>query len=740
MLKNTLQLPINCPLNLKDIFGNDGFGVSLILFISAIVILYCKYRLIRKRNNANSLAISTSRFTMPVALFLSIFSFNLKYYSLVKIPGETLIDDIFNAIISTFQTFTIDLDYTSYFKVLFDNSSVKQVWIYYAYILLIVAPIITGYTILSVIGSLFPEAKSSFNLRIKLLYKKRIFFFSYLTEQSFALASKLISDSKPANALVIFTNCNTNTDDDEYNALLNRAMNMGFLCIKRDFSSICLRNHLPCIYSHLNPSDNTRSKIDYVLRKLKNILAREIRYYFIHKDDLINLDEAIYMCNTGIECWKSCEVAEMYVFAQEDFSKDLLETIAGNKTKPLVCIIPYKTNTLYNLLLTHPLFLYTRDSSDIKNPEQLTVSIVGDNDWATECFKTILWCGQMKKVILNINCYVSNPFEYKRKLKYLIPELPLFKPPKDESETWDEPYCKYSIKLFKPYQWKHTQDTDIWFVCKDSDQDSIDTANYIFQKSDEKSAIFYQVNKTNIVEALRRNTNTDAASKKCLQPFGSLEDQYSVRNISGLLCSAASIYMEDWKNKNTADEALANEYKRRSSLAEAVHLPYKLAYLKDDFSYVTSSEDVEELIRRNLNSISTILSEDEKLEDLCRMEHIRWMAYMRSIGFRVCSLETLKNYNAGIVRDTKNYHHKLHSVLVPYSKLDEIKDEYNIEAGENRDFKKDMKDGFEQLTGRLNAELLNEAMKKGKSPNKPRHRTPEPSGDSEVHYKEQDGR
>lgn len=605
-------------------------NVSWVLFIFSIILFVL--RILHLRIPKINLTLRPPQGSSMISFLLSVLSLNYSYQLLYPVHHSTP-GPLFYTIISTFQAFTYDLPYDTVTETLASAISHNSCWKYHIAILLILAPLVGGATIITIIASLFPELKSSLSFWFWKILKKNIFVFSALNEQSVSLASD-IEKNNPSKPLIVFGNCKLDSSDSEYESLLSRADSKGYLCLKRDLSTIKFwKKHC-------------------------------VKYYFVSSDDMANLDNAAYMADQGLDCWDNCqETTEMNVFSQSDIAKNILEEIIHHNEKPKdIRIVPYITNTIYYLFLRHPLFLCNHPTGE------LTVSIIGDNDWAIEFFKTILWYGQIPGINLNINCFVSNRDLYEDKLYYLIPELEQFQIKNDKGV----PYCNWNVLNYTPKEVLADTKTNVWIVCSNLEQESIDTAFFICQNVRRPVEVFYQVRSDNISNAMQYSNRTALLYACNMHSFGAISEQYSRNNIEGCLYEIADGFEQAWKNP-AKENTFEVEYKRRSSLAAALHLIYKLYH----FGFMTEEElsagdDLGTLIRSCLDENWTDDFQKSNAQEIGRMEHIRWIAYMRSIGYTNCSLGDLSKYiriEPGKPVDTKNHFLKKHIALVPYEDL-----------------------------------------------------------------------
>ena len=605
------------------------FSISFLTFLGL--------HLCKKKDMSIFQSSSTLQEMGKISFLINVFFINYAY-QLTDTSHPAFSSALFYALTSTFQTFTLDLNYeevTRGLALLFNHD---KYWKIYIGVILLAAPIVFGETILTLLASSFPEIKTTFLFFFAKLRRRNIYIFSRLNEHSIAYAEDIVNkkNSKPA---VVFCNCKFDAGDSDSLNLESRASKRGWFCFRQDVSSIYLYN-------------------------------KKVTYYFIHDDDLVNSDEAVYIATEGNACWNKCDTVKVVSFSQNDLTKDILEAIWKKEKMPNVRIIPYVTNTIYNTLLKHPLFL--------EAGENLDVAIVGDNIWATEIFKAILWYGQFENVVLNLKCFTNAKDKYSSNLVSNLEKFCSCSP-----KSKNEPYCNYE---FLSEDEISASEAKIWFVCRKSDEDSMNTAYHISQGAAKGTQIFYQINRDSLATGLEYR-HKELSSNGCeMHIFGTMKECYSSENVEGKLIQLAAKMEKAWDNPG---DNMDDEYKRRSSLAAALHIPYKLYAL----GLLKNSKDVTELCESEdfVKKIKKCLKEWNKNEQkknckqIARMEHIRWIAYMRTIRYTEWNTVDFKKLPNSSKLDSKDHIHKLHLALVSYDKLEGVS-RLISDKGTDRDF------------------------------------------------------
>ena len=163
-----------------------------------------------------------------------------------------------------------------------------------------------------------------------------------------------------------------------------------------------------------------------------------------------------------------------------------------------------------------------------------------------------------------------------------------------------------------------------------------------------------------------------------LIPFGNLIDLYVWNNIAGsfLETTAKAInryYAYDYNmkalNAKTIEEIYKeadsnfekNEYPRSASLAQALHMKYKLEKV------------IPELLE---------LGEENIIEKLGEVEHKRWNNYMRSIGWKSCTTAFANKWIKEL-KSHKNHAARLHTCICDWKELKQVDAWVNALNGTN---------------------------------------------------------
>lgn len=628
------------------------FLVCAAVFLAASVFVF--FRIHSKKKNIIALGL----------YFCSVLFIN---YSSLSAAGASLsgLNTFFSGIINALQTFSLDAQYGDIVNNLQDNTVIYIL----VFGVLALAPILGGAVLLAVIADLFPALKFWFYTHAR----KKVFLFSFLNEQSLNMAKELLQ-AEEKQACVVFANAWVEEGNEDESNLVSCAEEIGAICLKKDLSVLKL----------------PRNKV--------------IEYYFARDDELRNLDDAIRIASEAKAAWGSCKQVSLYVFAQNDTAYRAMEQIHSqmepwDQNRLKVIVVPFKTNTVYRLLYEEP--LYQCLSSDPAAEEPLDVVIVGSDSWAEELYRVVYWCGQMPNKQLRIASLCEDAAGFEQRIRFLIPEL--------DSEDNGRPYC---LSRFLPCKADTSEleellqqeglfpkgklsDARIWFVCTGDSQKNLEIAAHLKSRlsalqlfEPHKTMIHYQMDSDHLKETLNRADKGKGLYR--MHAFASALDQYSLQNIRGALHKYAQALDGSWK-VNTGVRDSVNEYNRRSSFASALYLPYRLYA----FGLLGGGSSTAEAVRQGLeNYRSQPGFQREHAYAIGWMEHRRWNAYTRALGYRKVSVADWKRYydqtEEGRERkqqdnriDTKDHARKLHTCLTEYRQEPTFPEQFLENFGED---------------------------------------------------------
>lgn len=517
-------------------------------------------------------------------------------------------------------------------------------WLYYGYYFLlyvafIIAPIFTTGFLVSVFGNIGDK------IHYYLLGGKKIHVFSDLNESAVYLCESM-NNKKDS-----FVFCNTKLSaKDKDTELVKRARKIGAVILDRS-------------------------------EQIIKIYKKDISFYQISKDKDYNINSTLSL----IDKYKTSKNKNINIFTfSSGITTDLLlDSI--DKGQIRVKLIDEIKYSCYTLLDQAPLF------ENIRN-NKISALIVGCDYTGMEMLKSIIWCGQIDDIELEINVIDKAANEKNKQLKLQCPEL--------FSDEYKINFIQTDVKNvdFEDVLDKHCKNTTYVVVATGDDKINIDTAVYLrkyFLRKDvshffNKPTIYLRVRnalKNKQVDMLHNNR----MESYDLHAFGSMDKTFVAENLFGTTLERKSkcvhlAYCDsldgtcDEKNK-ALESYYDKEYNQRSSFASALHIKYKM------FSCGIKNISGQEISVSQAKEFEYMLCDKNVVEKIAKLEHKRWSAFMRTEGYVRASIDNVNTYFS--MGNNKHVHYlaKLHPTLVEWDELDTVSEEISKIIGRKMDFK-----------------------------------------------------
>lgn len=379
---------------------------------------------------------------------------------------------------------------------------------------------------------------------------------------------------------------------------------------------------------------------------------------------------------------------EVYPAAAKGADKPETAKTSVKKTEhtlPIVLNVNGYNNLIKNLLDTVPLFEPVAEEykkrKRLENVE-LNLTIIGLGKIGMEMLLASYWCGQILDTSLNITAISrESEAEFLRKIDYVNPDimnstkdsgdiLEIFsKPDRVKGEpTVAPPYAKikYLSRDVKTDEFleylrddKNIEKPNYYFISTGSDIENIEMANklcellsnrYCMKKLPPKTVITYVVYDSELASVLNSSSpsRTDSPDSYIyMRAVGSLEEVYSYENVfmEKFIKSADNAHCNyntvRGVNNNALQMLFANDYGFYSTIARVTHLKYKVFSARmweASIFEAKSDEDYRVLCERSIQryeeAVRTTPRTDELACDLAWLEHRRWVAFIRTRGFR----------------------------------------------------------------------------------------------------------
>ncbi len=504
---------------------------------------------------------------------------------------EKLIKSVFISIPRAFTLFFVDLNFVELIDFMkyvgLYGTTISSSYLVYLAVLFTLAPLLSIGILLSVISEFMDD------MRIKLQAHRDFYIISELNDQSFALAKSIVSTNDGRKKLVIICGCTE--DDAETKQKKLELKKLGIICFKRDI-------------------------IDFSIPKRnKNAVRKFFLIAPIDNEDLNARNALSLMKKLEEDKNFNNKNSQIYVFASAESNDILINTANTGKLK--VRIVNDKKNIVWNNLRQDPLFDYAKEVNGVK---EINVLLVGFGQYGAEILKTASWLTQLPGFELNIHIIDKDP-DAEKKFTARVPEL-----------------MKYNGKKIKnePYY------------------------NFIFHKSKDGSGI--DVSSTEFVEILSSIKNIGrvyvsmgddsfniATAIRIRRIFGRCVEKDDVPKISAIVYSdeKAEAYKQNGMKNMKGEEFgidLIGNYSERFSLSVVEQLDLDELALKFHTAWNSSPEYIELFDKHSYYrraSLSEALYSKitaktcEKFainatdEEKASFEHLRWNAYMRSLGY-----------------------------------------------------------------------------------------------------------
>ena len=500
---------------------------------------------------------------------------------------------------------------------------------------LIFAPALT----FSFVISFFKNASG--HIRYVLRFFTDAYVFSELNDRSLALAKSIKNSKAHRWATIVFTDVFASEDESSFE-LIEEAKTLHAIFLKKDIQLVRFGLH-------------SRRKL--------------LCFFVIGNDEKENIAQSLHLINHFRERKKTW----LYVFSTRTECELLLNREDPGEMQ--VRRINAVQSLVYNHLYENGFDLFeaadrAAENKAAEGPTAVHAVVVGMGQYGTEMVKALSWFGQMPGYRVVVDAYDSDDSAEER-FAALCPEL------MDEAhngrEREGDASCDIRIHggvgVSSPAFAEAilgAKDVCYVFISLGSDEVNIRTAvgmRVLFEKIRDKNpppmidAVVYHENETPSVNSLKQEMpdNTDMTDYKgnsyAIRFVGRVEDVYSEKTILGSAMESEAIaYHTKWAKTSEAKEAETKkfyryEYYYRSSCSAVIHVKTLVRLLK----------------KQNVNQRDV----DGMKDDLMRLEHSRWNAYMRTEGYTYAN--------------PTNRLGKQHADLVPYGALspeESTKDDY----------------------------------------------------------------
>lgn len=525
--------------------------------------------------------------------------------------------------------------------------------------LYLLAPVFTLGVVLQYFSNTFER------LRMRLKKKHDLYIFSELNTRSLEIATDMWSCAKKAGRRLEIVFCcsdkkdSVNTDQEKSARKLNAVL-------------------LP----------------EEIIHVRLNSQRRRVNYYIISEDDDANVDQTLKMIHdmTGGSAWytkqRLCQRnVTLHCYATNAEAEILLD--AKDKQDLKVVLVDEVRDAVYEQLYEYPLYTNQMKTGGAKQ-NTLTLLIVGGGKAGCEFLKAAVWSGQMISYKLNIHLFDLEGTNLQERLEEECPEL--------LAEEGNYQICIHEGDVFSGTMQSELDalgQVDYCVSALGDDERSIRAAVWMRRHFCAKTgytkpficAYVQSLAKKMAVSELSENTRRKTGLSYDIVPFGcggvyygNESDAAFVLEYLGLGVQSHYFRLNRGSDAESRRYAVQNFYEkqgnRRSSIANGMHINTKLWEMGYGILRVPEKGEELECYRRcvkpvDFAEILASLSETERAA-YYNLEHERWMAYVRTEGWRLASNggRTLAEIRACYELYCKefknqNYLAKMHPALVP---------------------------------------------------------------------------
>ncbi len=503
------------------------------------------------------------------------------------------------AIHHTIRLFVIDSDFEIIKNACGPENNLYSI---FASIIYVVAPVLTFGIVLSFFGNVTTKIKYLFCI------KKKVYVFSEVNKKSLALA-KSINENYKKNAFVIFTNYKEETISSED---LEEIKNVKAIYLKKDILSL-----------HV-------AKYHYSL----------LTIFLLSENESKNIVQSLNIVDTYGEDKNSL----LYVFSNQIEGEALISNINNNIDGMRVRRIS-DTKALMHIIFNKRGHLLFDNAINLGEEKLISAVIIGMGEYGFEMAKNLPWFCQMPGYKAIISCFDKEK-NVKEKFEAFAPDLIN---DKYNNKFDDSGEAQYDLRIHDEVDIKSNEfekrikeigHVSYVFIAFGNDDTNIRTAIYLrslFEKLNMHPTIQTVVNNSDYVNALSKIQNFKNQEYN-IDFIDDLHDLYRVGCIidSDLVQEALGRHLK-WGKESVFWQY---EYNYLSSIASVLHKKMKIHC------------QVPGILKEPKDR-----TEEEKLT-IRKLEHRRWNAYMRSIG-----------YTTFEGNDKKNDLAKLHPLLVSFDDL-----------------------------------------------------------------------
>lgn len=582
---------------------NICFSISLAMIIAGTIIAI---RLFRQKDKQNNETIAFFTLAITVYLSLAVMYFAMEYTGPYYNEPSGIVTAVLVSLRDTIGVFVVAGDFAFHGE----NMPGMAPWLVpvcsvIMSMLFIAAPAFTFGFVLSFFKNL------SSMIRFKITRNADTYVFSELNEKSLVLARDLKNNNR--RRVIIF--CDVfERDDERFGELLESAKKIDAIFFEKDILDI---------------------KFD------KHVKHGSLYFFITGADETENINQSLGL----VKKYGQFETAHLYLFSDSISGEVLL--FCGKNNKMKIHRVNESRAMIHNALYQDPTVVFENTSGVTEQGDkEISAVLVGLGGYGMETLKTLVWYGQMDGYRLRIDAFDKDKHAEDR-VTYLCPEV--------MSETYNHKYVPgeacYSVNVHSKVEVGTQTFADhiaqikyasFVLVSLGSDDLNIETAvalRIMFERMHIHPTIYAVVYNDQLAADLEGLTNFKGQPYH-IRTIGGMKASYSEKVILHSELEKAALKIHSAYG-DSEQNFYAHEYNYNSSTASALHNRAR-ARLQVNGAHLPPEERSEEQMQR--------------LDDL---EHRRWNAYMRSIGYVYSGSD-----DAGSRNDLGKMHHNLSNFAV----------------------------------------------------------------------------
>lgn len=569
----------------------------------------------------------------------------LLYFNGNKDASSGLLEQFLMSILGTIGTITGNNSVWDTRDQVFElTSEIEPIFSFYTATLHIFTSGVVIGAILKIVDVFFPMA------RYMLCSRKHLYIFSSLTERGILLAQDIYKNNKKSTFVFL------NNENDANTELLSKQA-----------------HEIPAYVFAYDTKE---------LWKPFRVKEENIEYFMLKENHDSNVNEAIELA----EKYKDKKV-RIHILSDSCETIGLLDIIS-TQSECVLRLINEAKLTVYNILDKKPLFLAPEKQSDIL--------VIGAGKNGQAAIKASSWCGYTLNRKPHI--YVID--------KEIAPKLKLEKDAPEMMHAGNIHYEMIDVETpeFLAFLREHlvSNNSNIGYVFCTLGDDHLNlrTAMEVRNISYEREPFNLNEGKLPYINVLLENSFLAKTASELsfkvgaqvggrrsfeLNPYGGLKEFYTWENICASKLEGAGLAVDFHYNAEVNRDVYYGEnykksnYNRDSSMACGLHAKYKMYSLLQEsgrLDYLPSVDWEMGIEATVLQTIEEFLKDENNkdvIEELSKVEHLRWNAYMRSEGWQTANGTNRELWgNLENLADYRNFGAKRHACLVSWEDLKKL--------------------------------------------------------------------